>query len=389
MTEQKQRSNGVTRRRGPQEGSIYRRKSDGRWVGSIHLGYSDGKRNRKTVYGRTRAEVADKLRSLQAAAAQGTLVHDERRTVEDYLNWWLDTVLPGSVKDTTADGYRYMTNRYVVPALGRVKLAKLTPLHVAEMLAEMERRGLSPATRRQTRSILRRALNHAERFGLVSRNAAAQTDVPRGVSNRIDDALTKEEARALLGAAKGTPIEPLVVVTLSLGLRKGEALALRWSNVDLDAGTLTVAATLTRRVGHGLVESTPKTARSRRTLPLPRTCIEALRTQRRLQNELRLAAGPRWRGEGHVFTTPIGTPIDPRNLTTEFHALCEEAGLGRRRFHALRHSAATLMLAQGVPLAVISDVLGHASYAITADVYAKVSDDLKHEAAAAMDAALG
>lgn len=377
------------RRRGRDEGSVYQRKSDKRWVGSVHVGYSDGKRIRKTVYGKTRAEAAAKLRAAQTAAAQGTLIHDERRTVEDYLTWWIDEVVPGSVKPTTEDGYRYMVRRYVVPAIGNLKLAKLSPLHVQEMLTAMERRGLSAATRRQTRAILRRALNHAERFELVHRNAAAQTEAPRGEVHRIDDALTRDEARALLDAAHGDPIEPLVVVALTLGLRRGEVLALRWENVDLEAGTLIVAATLTRRTGHGLVESSPKTARSRRTLPLPQTCIRALRDQRRAQAALQLSAGPDWQGDGHVFTTPIGTPIDPRNLTTEFHRITTKAGLGPRRFHALRHSAATLMLAQGVPLAVISDVLGHASYAITADVYARVGEELKHEAAAAMDVALG
>jgi integrase len=378
-----------SRRRGRDEGSVYQRESDGRWVGSVHIGYRDGKRIRKTVYGRTRSEAAAKLRAAQAAVAQGTLVHDERRTVEDYLTWWIDTVVPGTVKPTTEDGYRQILRLYVTPAVGKVKLAKLSPLHVQEMLSGMERRGLSAATRRQTRAILRRALGHAERFELVHRNAAAQTEAPRGVAHRIDDALTRDEARSLLDAAKGDPFESLVIVALSLGLRRGEVLALRWENVDLDAGTLTVAATLTRRRGHGLVESSPKTARSRRTLPLPQTCIRALREQKRTQAAAQLAAGPDWQGEGHVFTTPIGTPIDPRNLTTEFHRICTKAGLGQRRFHALRHSAATLMLAQGVPLAVISDVLGHASYAITADVYARVGEELKSEAAAAMDLALG
>lgn len=130
-------------------------------------------------------------------------------------------------------------------------------------------------------------------------------------------------------------------MALSLGLCKGEALALRWSNIDMEAGTLTVAATLSRRVGHGLVESTPKTARSARTLPLQRTCLESLRAHRRTQAAAQLQAGESWRGEGHVFTTPIGTPIDPRNLTTHFHRLCVDAGIGKRRFHSLRHSAAT------------------------------------------------
>lgn len=378
----------LSRRRGRDEGSVYQRKSDGRWVGSVHVGYRDGKRIRKTVYGNTRAEAAAKLRAAQTAAAQGTLVHDERRTVEDYLTWWIDEVVPGTVKDTTMDGYRQILRLYVIPAIGKVKLAKLSPLHVQEMLSGMERRGLSATSRRHARAVLRRALNHAERFELVHRNAAAQTEAPRGQVHRIDDALTQEEARALLEAAAGDPLEPIVRVALSLGLRKGETLALKWSNIDLDAGTLTVAATIRRRTGHGLVETSPKTARSRRTLPLPRTCIDSLRAHRTAQLQDRLAVGSAWVDGDYVFTSPIGTPIDPSNLNTKFRALCTRAGIGPRRFHALRHSAATLMLGQGVPLAVISDVLGHASYAITADVYARVGDELKSEAAAAMDAVL-
>ena len=134
---------------------------------------------------------------------------------------------------------------------------------------------------------------------------------------------------------------------------------------------------------------TPKTNAGRRTLPLPRTALDALRSHRTRQAAERLAVGPRWNETGFVFTSPIGTPLDPRNVTREFHEVCERAGLGRRRMHALRHSAATLMLSEGVPLEVISETLGHAGYAITADVYAKVVPKLQRRAADAMDLAIG
>lgn len=380
---------GRGKRRGRDEGSIYHRASDDRWVGSVHLGYVDGKRVRKTVYGRTRTEAAEKLRKIQTELDRGTYVHDDQQTTEAYLQWWLTNVLNGTVKDKTADGYRYMIEHYIVPSIGSVKLAKLSPLDVQGLLTGLENRNLSAATRRQVRAILRRALTHAERFELVHRNAAALTEAPRGVTHRIDDALDLDEARRLLNAVEGHPLEALVTVALCLGLRKGEILALKWSNVDLVIGTLTVSATLSRRTGHGLVETEPKTERSRRTVPLPEVCIRVLKEHRLSQLETRLAAGDAWADGDYIFTTPIGTPIDPRNLTTDFHALTEKAGLGRRRFHALRHSAASLMLAQDVPLSTISTILGHASYAITADVYARVDDSLKQRAALAMDAALG
>ena len=338
--------------------------------------------------GKTRQQVAQKLRSLQRTIDDGLPVIDERQTVEHYLNWWLAEVLPGSVKDSTADGYRWILERYVVPSIGRVRLAQLAPAQVQSMLRELEKRGLSVATRRQVRAILRRALGHAERWELVHRNAAALVEAPRKEGAHISDALNLDEAKALLAAARGSHLEALITVALAIGLRKGEALALRWDDVDLDASMLTVTGTLKRRVGVGLFVDTPKTERGRRTIPLPQAVVASLRQHRARQSEMRLSAGPLWDDRGFVFTTPLGTPLDPRNITREFHAITVAAGLGRRRFHALRHSAATLMLSLGVPLEVISATLGHAGYAITADVYAQVRKELQRSAADALDRAL-
>jgi len=377
----------VTRRRGQGEGSIYRRQSDGLWVGVAELGWHEGSRKRKNVYAKTRAEVARKLRETQAHVDSGHVLPDERRSTADYLLWWLTEVLPGTVKDSTADQYADIVGRYVLPFVGKVALGKLSPQHVQAMLRELESRGLSPRTRRQTRAILRRALGHAERWSLVSRNAAALVECPRIEGSAIDDALSLDEARRLLAIVAGEEDEAIVTVALMMGLRRGEALALRWTDVDLEAGQLTIRGTLKRRVGIGLVVDTPKTAHGYRTLPLPSFCVRALRNHRRRQAQQRMRLGPEWNDTGFVFTTPAGTPIDPRNLTRRYHVLTVRAGLGPRRFHALRHSAATLMLANGVPLEVISRTLGHAGLAITADVYAKVTKGLQRQAADAMDTA--
>jgi len=201
--------------------------------------------------------------------------------------------------------------------------------------------------------------------------------------------LTLEEARRLVEAARGDRLEALWLLVLTLGLRKGVALALQWHCIDLDAATVRIESSLDRVAGAGLVRSDPKTERSRRTVNLPAVAVDALRTHRSHQAAERLAAGPSWTDDGWVFATDRGTAIDPRNVTRRFHLLCDRAELPRRRFHALRHTAATLLLEQGVPLDLIGDTLGHASYAFTKDVYAHATPNRRQEAAVAMDSILG
>jgi integrase len=374
----------MAKRRGSGEGSIFKR-SDGKWVASVDLGWKAGKRQRKVLYGKTRADVATRLRQLQSNVDRGIPISDERRTTAEYLTWWSTNVLPGTVKSSTADDYRWVLERYVIPHVGRVRLSKLNPQHVQSMLRELEDAGLSPRTRRYARAVLRSALSHAEKWELVPRNAAALVDSPRLDGPCIDDALDVAQARRLLDAADRHRLAALVTVALALGLRRGEGLALQWADVDFERSTITVNGTLKRQRGVGLVVDTPKTVNGRRTIALPTICVRSLREHKLRQAREHLAAGPHWSDTGFVFVTPIGTPIDPRNLTREFHKICGNAGLPRLRFHALRHSAATIMLAQGVPLEVISKTLGHGGYAITADIYAKVRDDLQRTAATAID----
>lgn len=374
-------------RRGRGEGGI-RKRTDGRWEASIDLGWVDGKRRRKFIYGRTRAEVATKLRQAQQGVDHGQVPADGRLTTGAFLESWLRDVLPGSVKASTVTNYRDVCTHYVIPHVGRVPLAKLGPEHVQAMLRTLEDQGLSARTRRLARAVLRRALGQAERWGKVTRNAAAQVDCPRGADTGTDDALDAAGAKAVLAAARGERLEALFVLALSLGLRRGELLGLRWEDVDVDAGELAVAHTLSYRPGSGLVLEEPKTEAGRRTIPLVGDTATALREHRRRQAAERLAAGPDWVDAGYVFTTEVGGPLDPRNVLRAWHRLTERAGVGRRRLHAARHTCATLLLAQGVPLEVVSAVLGHASLAITADVYARVRMDAKRKGLGALADAL-
>jgi integrase len=379
----------MSRRRGHGEGSVHKR-ADGRWVGVVDLGWQNGKRVRKYLYGHTQEDVIGKLRKAQTTAADGLPLPDERRTVKDYLAWWSTSILPTPrMKESTAEDYRHVIDRYITPHIGKVPLAKLTPSHVHSMQAALTKQGLGPSTVRYARAVLSGALRHAERWGLVTRNVVRLVDAPRKAAPKTDDALTLDEAKKLLAHVRGKRLEAFVSVGLALGLRRGEVLALRWDDIDLEGRTLTVPGTLKRRPGGGLYLDTPKTGASAATIPLPATCVETLTAHRRRQAQERLAAGQAWQDDGFVFTTPVGTPIDGSNALKAFYDICEGAGIPRRRFHALRHSAATLMWEQGVPLDIISATLRHSGLSITKDIYVTFRADVMRTGADAIDRALG
>jgi integrase len=255
------------------------------------------------------------------------------------------------------------------------------------MFRQLEQTGRGTSTRRVARIVLRRALALAEEWGLVQRNVASLVKAPRATT-KTDDVLDLEAVKQLISAAEGDRLEALWLIAATVGLRRGEALALTWDNIHLRSAELTVRGSLRRLPGVGLVVNKPKTERGARTVAIPPLCVEALRRRRQAQRLERVAAGPRWTDTGYVFTTEIGTPIDPDNLKYAWRKITAKAGLGPLRFHALRHTAATVALAQGVPLEVISRQLGHAGYAITADVYAHVGVAAQRDAADAMQAAL-
>ena len=233
-----------TRRRGRGEGSIVQR-ADGRWMARADLGWQDGKRRRKSIYGRTRREVADALNLAIRAEQDGNLVADERQTVGQYLARWLADVARSRVRPLTYRSYENAVSRYIVPHLGPRRLARLTPEHVQAWLSALERNGATAARRAYMRSMLRNALNTALRSRLVVRNAAALVDPPRTITHEIQP-LTPEQAQQLLIAVKGHALESLVAVGLSCGLRRGEMLGLQWADVDLDTGLLQVRRALQR-----------------------------------------------------------------------------------------------------------------------------------------------
>jgi integrase len=382
----------MTTRRGRGEGSIYKRESDGKWVGTVNLGYGpDGKRKRKTVYGKTRREVAEVLKALLRDQQIGKpLATSERLTIGSYLASWLKTVRD-DIRPSTFIQYEVSVRCHLTPSLGRVQLTKLTPQQVREFVAAKIEAGLSPTTANLARAVLRRALEFAVEDGLIYRNPAKvmrQKGATSGRPKFKGQYLTEEEARTFLNTIKDHRLEALYSTALALGLRRGEALALRWCDVDLEQGLLRVTGTLCRgSKGTGIQRlPTPKTKESERTIRLPAPLLAKLRVHRIRQMESRLLAGTRWRGNPWdlVFTSTVGTAIDPRNVNRQFDALLSKAGLRHIRVHDARHTAAVLMLAQDIPLKVVSDILGHANIRITADTYAHVLPRQEQHAADTM-----
>ena len=374
-------------RRSNGEGSLYQRRTSGLWEGSVIFGFDErGRPIRRTVASRSRAEARRKLNELVRLRDDGLPPPDARLTVAELLSAWHDEELRHHVGRSTSDNYRSVYERHVIPVLGRKVVSKLTLVDVNRLLAQKMDEGLAPSTVNRVRNVLSQALDYAVRQGRLSRNVAALSRGPRQ-PRREGRTLTPEQAQQLLVALRGHRHQGLFVLMLMTGMRRGEALGLKWPDVDLDGASLVVRRAL-KREGGTIVTGEPKTSRSRRGVNLPVPVVELLREHRRAQVELRDHLGDEWCETGFVFTTGLGTPVDPRNLYREFQLVCEAAGIGRWHPHELRHSAASLMLAEGVPLQVVADVLGHASIRMTADVYGHVLPPARRAAADAMTRAL-
>lgn len=374
-------------RRGKAEGSLRRRK-DGRWEARLTLPPADGSRSRRSLFATTRAEAARKLREAQRAVERGESLPPERLTVAAFLDTWLHEAAAPGLRPQTLVSYSMIVERHLKPALGGAALVRLTPERLQGYMNAKRAEGLSARTIQYHHAVLRRALTIAERWGKVSRNVAKLVSPPKVERPEVRP-LSVEQARVLLAAVAEDRLAAIYSTSISLGLRQGELLGLRWDDLDLDAGTLTVSRTLQRYGGEYHLDS-PKTARSRRTVGVSAGLVAQLREHRARQLAERLRAGPVWEGDAWnlVFCSELGTPLSGTELTRQFQAKLAALGLPRQRWHDLRHAAATFMLAQGVDLRVVMEALGHSQIHVTANTYAHVRADATRLAAEQVDALL-
>jgi len=370
-------------RRGKGEGSI-RQRTDGRWEATLTVPSLGGKRRRKSYFAKTRAEAARKLTLALKVLADGLPLTGERLTVGQYLTEWLETIRP-TLRPESARRYADACRLHIIPELGKTPLARLTPAQLQRLYASRLEAGLSGTSVQLLHGVLHRALGQAMRWGVVVRNVADLVTAPRRSTPEMH-ALTPEEANRLLEAASGERLEALYVLAVTCGLRLGEIQALRWHDVDLDGARVRVTTTYQGTVDGKPVFAEPKTARSRREVHLSALAVAALRRHRRAQLEERMRAANLWQDYDLVFASERGRPLDGNNFRSRaFARLLEKAGLAPMRFHSLRHTAATLLLAEGLNVKVVSEMLGHSDVVTTLRVYSHVLPGMGQAAADAMD----
>lgn len=360
------------------EGNIRQRK-DGTWEARIGL---DGKS--RSFYGVSKKAARVKMREAIEAHAKGRLPGTKSQTVARYLESWLANV-QHSIRPSTLRSYQLNVER-VMPYLGRIRLDQVRPAHVQECYTKLLDVGLSKRTVQQCGTVLHKALADALRLGLVSHNACELAQKPRA-EPKEQRTLSAKDFMRLLEATAGERYHALWVVLGTMGLRLGEALGLKWSDIDFERRTLTVRRALQRQAGKGIVEVEPKSASSRRTLDLLDITLDALRAHKGGQDLEKAKAGELYQGHEYVFATVWGTPPEEGGIHKHWEAACEKAGVPYVRRHDLRHTAATLRLQAGASLVEVQYDLGHANIRTTS-IYSHVTPVMRRQSADALQTLL-
>ena len=387
-------------RAGNMRSSIFKG-NDGRWYGFVTMGLRpDGSVDRRKRTAKTRVQVIRKVIELEKQRAARTAIPaGQSPRLETWLIDWLEASAL-RVRASTLSGYTVDVQRHLIPTIGAHKLDRLEPEHIEYLYTSLLAKGLSVGTIHHVRRTLNKSLNDAVRRGRLPRNPVPLANTPRYDPPDIDP-LTVAEARTLLAAAEDEPNGAAFMIAISLGLRRGEVLGLSWPDVDLDAGRINIrhqleqrkwehgcadpdrcverAAFCPERIGGGLVLAELKTRQSRRTLPLPHPLIAVLRKHRQQQREARIHAGTMWHDSGLVFTNLTGGGVAPADHSQHWTEFLERSGVRPARLHDARHTAATLLLVQGVDQRVVMSMFGWTSPAMTTR-YQHVVPELVEEA---------
>lgn len=351
------------KRRGHNEGSIYYVPERDKWV--VEISVAPGQR--KKFYCKTKQEAVRKKSEVLRELEKGTLANGPQRKLKDYLEDWLENVHRDNIRISSYVKYKKLIG-YIAADLGEIWLQKLTPEQVQRFYTKKCKDGLSSKTVHEIHGVLHLALKHAVRWNYVSRNVCDLLDSPRVVS-REGTSLTLEQARKLLESIQGHRLEVVLMMAVITGMRKGEIIALRWSDIDLDRWVLHVVHTVDYIPGYGYVENEPKTQAGKRTIDLPAFFVGMLKQHRVKQEQRRLKVGEAWESRDLVFPDLTGGYLNPIHVLRMFKKLLERAELPHMHFHDLRHSAATILISMGINPKVIQELLGHSDISITLGIY--------------------
>ena len=342
-------------------------------------------RRQKRITARTKNEVEILRAQFITSVSQGGFAEADAKKmkVSEYLTRWAAT-LDRSVRPTTVKRYTDMVEKHANPIIGTIQLAKLSPLDVQRLYADRLAANLSPTTVALLHNILHKALKQAVRWGLLTRNVTEAVDPPRQATPEYVT-WNQEQASAFLAVADKNDLAALWRLALLTGMRRGEALGLKWEDVDLVRGVLAVRRTLSRGTGGAYTFGIPKTAHGRRSIALPKSVVDSLKKHKARQAEHRLKLGEGYSKLDMVFADALGEPLHPNTLAYQFKKLQERARVPKIRIHDLRHTSATLMLANGEHPKIVQERLGHADVSMTLNRYSHVTMDMQRDAADRLD----
>ncbi|MBN1536200.1 MAG: site-specific integrase [Anaerolineales bacterium] len=363
--------------RGRNEGSLHQR-PNGTWRAQLSV---NGKRVSKGF--KNKADAQSWLRDFQVKIFQGLDYKGSLITLEEYLHQWLENYSP-SLRDKTADQYSRTIKKHINPYLGKTPLKDLSLARIEQFYATLVQNNVGIRTVRLSHVVLHRSLDKAVRYGLLTHNPTQGATLPRYRHGDMK-VLDESQVSRFLVAARYSTYQGLYHLAVTTGMRLGELVGLKWSDVYFNTGAITVQRQVQDVRGQGWTFQEPKTRSGRRTVKVGEGCLQSLRIQLEKQQNQKALVGERWQEFDLVFTSKVGTPIDPSNLRLDFKKVLHQAGLPQIRFHDLRHTAASLMLNRGIPFIVVSRILGHSKPSITLDIYGHLLTDMLDEAARIMD----
>lgn len=366
------------KKRGQNQGSVYQRGSDGRWVAQLTI-----HKKHTTKYFYSQIEADAWLKQALLKISQGIPLKGNNMSLTVYLASWLE-MISLALRPKTWNQYKQVINKHIVPCLGHISIQELRSDQIQACYRQKQQDGTSTRTLSLINCILHHAMEYAVKNGIIFRNPVNEELKPR-LQYHEQKVLNIDQVRLFLQACKGTHWEALFCLAITTGMREGELLGLKWGDIQWDTRQLQIQRQLQRLPGQGLVFSEPKTVSSRRNILLGEEMIDKLHAHAAIQDRERLIAGEKWRENNLVFPTEIGSPMDQHHLFNYYKRLLKETGLPDIRFHDLRHTFATLMLGWGVHPKVVQERLGHAHISHTLGIYSHVLPSIQIEAAKKMD----